>query len=147
MSKNVVMANDHGAVELKEEVKTFLISAGYTVNDMGVSAEESADYPDQAEKACREYLKGGYEFGIVLCGTGIGISMAANKIKGIRCALPQNKFAAEMAKVHNNSNFLAFGGRIEYGESVVDMVKTFIENDFEGGRHERRVDKIMALEN
>ena len=108
MSKNVVMANDHGAVELKEEVKAFLVSAGYTVKDMGVASEESADYPDQAEKACKEYLKGDYEFGIVLCGTGIGISMAANKVKGIRCALPQNKFAAEMAKVHNNSNFYRF---------------------------------------
>ncbi len=146
MSKKVVLANDHGAVELKEEIKSFLESEGYEVNDLGVAAEEAADYPDQAEKACREYLKGGYEFGIVFCGTGIGISMAANKIDGIRCALPQNAFAAEMAKVHNNANFLSFGGRIDYADSVKDMVKTFMDHDFEGGRHERRVEKIMNLE-
>ena len=146
MSKRVVLANDHGAIELKNEVKAYLENRGYDVNDMGIISEESVDYPDQAEKACKEYLKGGYEFGIVFCGTGIGISIAANKVDGIRCALPQNTFAAEMAKVHNNANFLAFGGRIEYQEPVVDMVKAFIEHDFEGGRHDRRVGKIMDLE-
>ncbi|OQY35084.1 MAG: ribose 5-phosphate isomerase B [Spirochaetaceae bacterium 4572_59] len=147
MSKKVVMANDHGAVELKEEVKTFLKGAGYEVCDLGVAAEEAADYPDQAEKASKEYLKGGYEFGIVMCGTGIGISMAANKMDGIRCALPQNLFAAEMSKVHNDANFISFGGRIVYGDSVVEMVKVFMESEYEGGRHARRVEKIMNLEN
>ena len=147
MPGKVVLANDHGAVELKNDVIKFLEEKGFAVTDLGVAAEEAADYPDMAEIACREYLKGGYEFGIVLCGTGIGISMAANKIDGIRCALPQNKFAAEMAKKHNNANFLSFGGRIDYADSVIEMIQTFIENDFEGDRHERRVNKIMDLEN
>lgn len=144
--KKVVIANDHGAVEIKEEIRDFLESKGYEVNDMGLAAEEAADYPDMAELACKEFLKGGYEFGIVCCGTGIGISISANKIKGIRCALVQNCFAAEMTKKHNNANFLAFGGRIDYPESITDMVDAFISSNFEGGRHERRVEKIMALE-
>ena len=90
--------------------------------------------------------QGGYEFGIVCCGTGIGISISANKINGIRCALPQNSFAARMAKQHNNANFIAFGGRIDYQDDVLDMLDAFIDESFEGGRHERRVDKIMSLE-
>ncbi len=144
--KKVVMANDHGAVEMKNEIASHLKIRGYEVVDLGLAEDEAADYPDMAELACREYLKGGYDFGIVLCGTGIGISISANKVKGIRCALVQNCFAAEMTKKHNNANFLAFGGRIDYPEKVTDMVDAFIDADFEGGRHERRVDKIMALE-
>jgi len=144
--RKVVIANDHGAVELKNEIVLFLKEKGFEVNDMGLAEDEAADYPDMAELACTEYLKGGYEFGIVLCGTGIGISISANKIKGIRCALVQNCFAAEMTKKHNNANFLAFGGRIDYPEKVTDMVNAFITADFEGGRHERRVEKIMSLE-
>ncbi|RKX83249.1 MAG: ribose-5-phosphate isomerase, partial [Spirochaetes bacterium] len=89
---------------------------------------------------------GKYEFGIVCCGTGIGISISANKVDGIRCALPQNIFGAEMSKVHNNANFIAFGGRIDYHDSVNDMVDAYIDAKFEGGRHQRRVDKIMGLE-
>lgn len=144
--KKVVIANDHGAVEIKDEICEFLKSKGYEIKDMGVALDESADYPDMAELACKEYLKGGYEFGIVCCGTGIGISISANKIDGIRCALVQNSFASEMTKKHNNANFLAFGGRIDYPESITDMVNAFISCDFEGGRHERRVEKIMKLE-
>lgn len=144
--KKVVIANDHGAVEIKEEIKAHLAALGYEVKDMGLAAEEAADYPDMAEKACSEYLKGGYEFGVVCCGTGIGISISANKIKGIRCALVQNSFAAEMTKKHNDANFLAFGGRIDYPEKITDMVDAYVNADFEGGRHERRVEKMMKLE-
>jgi len=144
--KKVVIANDHGAVEGKDNICRFLKNKGYEVRDLGLARDESADYPDVAEKACLEYLKGGYEFGIVLCGTGIGISISANKIKGIRCALVQNCYAAEMTKKHNDANFLAFGGRIDYPEDICAMVEAFISTDFEGGRHQRRVDKIMSLE-
>jgi ribose 5-phosphate isomerase B len=144
--KKVVIANDHGAIEIKKEICEFLKSKGYEVKDMGLANDESADYPDMAELACNEYLKGGYEFGVVCCGTGIGISISANKIDGIRCALVQNCFASEMTKKHNNANFLAFGGRIDYPETITDMVNAFISCDFEGGRHERRVEKIMKLE-
>ena len=147
MPNNVVIGADHGAFELKEVIIEHLQKKGFSVTNMGVDTSESVDYPDIAEITCTEYLKGDYNFGIVCCGTGIGISISANKVKGIRCALPQNIFAAEMSKVHNNANFIAFGGRIKYSESVLDMVDTYIDADFEGGRHQRRVDKIMELEN
>ena len=147
MSAKVVMANDQGAVELAAKMKKHLEDRGYEVNYLGIDHEESIDYPDQAEKCCNEYLKGGYEFGVVLCGTGIGISMAANKIKGIRCALVQDKYSSEKAKQHNNANILSFGGRVEYKEDPMEILDAFIDASFEGGRHQRRVDKIMALEN
>lgn len=145
--KKVVIANDHGAVELVQQLKDYLESNGYSVNWLGTKTSESVDYPDMAEKACREYLRGGYEFGIVCCGTGIGISMAANKIKGIRCALVQNCYAAKMTKEHNNANFIAFGGRIDYPEKPVDMLKAYIEAEVSSEeRHKNRVAKMMALE-
>lgn len=142
----IVIANDHGAVELSKEIVEHLEKMGHEVNHLGVKEVESVDYPDMAELACKEYLKGGYDFGIVCCGTGIGISISANKINGIRCALPQNIFAAQMAKEHNNANFIAFGGRIDYPEKPLDMIDAFIDDKFLGDRHERRVNKIMALE-
>lgn len=142
----VVVANDHGAVDLAAVLVEFLQKRGYEVNYLGVANPESVDYPDMAKLACEEYNKGGYEFGILLCGTGIGISISANKIDGIRCALVQNCYAAAMARKHNNANFIAFGGRITYPDSPVDMLKTFMEASFEGERHQRRVDKMMALE-
>ena len=144
--KQVVIGADHGAFELKEEIIKHLEGRGFSVTNMGVDPPLAVDYPDIAEATCREYLQGDYEFGIVCCGTGIGISISANKIDGIRCALVQNIFAAELSKVHNNANFIAFGGRIEYQDPVSAMVDSFIDAEFEGGRHQRRVDKIMALE-
>lgn len=144
--KKVVVANDHGAVELAKQLCAHLAERGYEVNHLGVFSAEAVDYPDMAYQACAEYLKGSYDFGIVCCGTGIGVSISANKICGIRCALPQNIFAATMAKRHNNANFIAFGGRIEYPEPVTKMLDAFIDSEFEGGRHAKRVDKIMALE-
>jgi ribose 5-phosphate isomerase B len=147
MDKRVVIANDHGAVDLKNSIVSHLVSRGYVVDDLGLSENETADYPDQAVIACSTYLKGNYEFGIVCCGTGIGISIAANKIDGIRCALPQNSFAASMAKEHNNANFLAFGGRIEYADSVENMIDAFIDTSVNTEeRHARRVNKLMAIE-
>ncbi len=144
----VVVANDHGAVELTASIVDFLRSEGYEVNYLGTAENRSVDYPDMAELACREYLKGGYEFGVLCCGTGIGISISANKIRGIRCALPQNRFAAEMAKEHNDANFIAFGGRIDYSDSVLDMVKAYISTEVsQDERHARRRAKMMALEN
>ena len=148
MDKRVVIANDHGAVELKNSIVSHLIGQGYTVDDLGLAENETADYPDQAVKACSTFLNGNYEFGIVCCGTGIGISIAANKIDGIRCALPQNSFAASMAKEHNKANFLAFGGRIEYTDSVESMIDAFIDSSVNTEeRHTRRVHKIMSIEN
>lgn len=143
---NVVLANDHGAVELAETFVKHLTERGYTVNHLGVTTSDSVDYPDMAELGCKEFKKGGYVFGVLLCGTGIGISISANKIEGIRCALPQNGYAAAMARKHNDVNFIAFGGRIEYCEDPISILDAFIDATFEGDRHQRRVDKIMALE-
>lgn len=145
--KRVIIANDHGAIEIKQKLKAHLESRGYTVDDLGVDSEDSVDYPDMAKQACAAFLKdGGYEFGVLCCGTGIGISISANKVKGIRCALPANIFAATMGREHNNANFIAFGGRIDYWEAPEKMLDGFIDADFGGGRHKRRVEKIMGLE-
>lgn len=145
-TRKVVIANDQGAVDLARELADHLKKRGYEVNHLGIFTEDSIDYPDMAEKATTEYLKGGYDFGVVCCGTGIGISISANKVHGIRCALPQNIFAATMAKEHNDANFIAFGGRVDYPEKPTDMLDAFIDATFLGGRHQRRVDKIMGLE-
>lgn len=147
MSETILIGNDHGAVELKESIVKHLKNKGFAIKDLGVAEGESVDYPDKGKELGLELLKGDYKFGILLCGTGIGISISANKVKGIRCALPQNLFAAEMCKLHNNANIIAFGGRIEYGDSVTDMIDKYMKTEFEGGRHERRVEKIMAIEN
>ena len=147
MSK-VVVANDHGAVELTARIVEYLRQRGFEVNYLGTAENKSVDYPDMAELACTEFKKGGYEFGVLCCGTGIGISISANKIKGIRCALPQNCFAAKMAKEHNAANFIAFGGRINYQEDVLDMVAAYVDAEIsQDERHARRRAKMMFLEN
>lgn len=144
--KKIVIACDHGAVELKDKIIAFFKEKNFDVTDLGTHGNEAVDYPDMAVAACNEFKKGGYEFGIVLCGTGIGISMAANKVKGIRCALISDLFSAEMAKAHNNANFIAFGGRIKYAVPVTDMIEKFMTTPFAGDRHERRITKMMAIE-
>lgn len=146
MSKKCVIANDHGAVGLVEKLKSHLEQRGYVVNWLGVKDETSVDYPDMAEKCAKEFLRGGYEFAIVACSTGIGISIAANKMKGIRCALVMDSHSAEMTKRHNNANMLSFGGKVEYREDPVKILDAYIDAKFEGGRHQRRIDKITALE-
>lgn len=145
--KKIIVASDHGAVALKSDIISFLKTKNFDVNDMGVHNDTSVDYPDIAVAACREFKKGGYDFGILLCGTGIGISITANKIKGIRCALIHDLFTAEMARAHNDANFIAFGGRVKYTVPVTSMIEKFMETKFAGDRHSRRVDKIMEAEN
>lgn len=145
--KRVVVGSDHGAFQLKERIKKYLEDKGYEVTDTGVLEEKSVDYPDMAESACLKYLEGGFEFGILCCGTGIGISIAANKVDGIRCGLIHDLFTAEKCKAHNNVNFIAFGGRLDYGNvTVEEMIDKYIETEFEGDRHQKRIDKITALE-
>lgn len=143
----ITIGSDHGAVELKEEVKKVLAEfEGVEVKDVGTFGTDSVDYPDIAEKVCADVTSGEAERGIVLCGTGIGISISANKIKGIRCALCNEVYSAKMSREHNNANVLAMGGRvIGYGVAA-EIVRTWMTTDFAGGRHERRVNKIMALE-
>ena len=142
---NIVIANDHGAVELKNRLVLWLENHGHTVKNLGVDTEQSVDYPDMANLAVQEFDKGGYDFGIVLCGTGIGISIAANKHKGIRCALIHDPFTARMAKEHNNANFIAMGGRVEYPVPPEKLLEEFINATFQGGRHSQRVAKLDTL--
>jgi ribose 5-phosphate isomerase B len=142
-----IIANDHAAIELKYELSSWLSARGHAVTDLGVDADGKADYPDKAVEAAGLYLRGGYDFGILCCGTGIGISISANKVNGIRCALPQNSFAAAMAREHNDCNFIAFGGRIDYTDRPVDMLEAFLEAEYgDTDRHQRRVKKIMSIE-
>jgi len=131
---------------LKQKIVQHLRNLGHSVTDLGVTTPDSVDYPDMAQTACEEYLEGGYDFGVVCCGTGIGISISANKIAGIRCALLCNSYSATMSRLHNDANFIAFGGRIEYQEPVENIINAFLAGSFEGGRHQRRVDKINALD-
>jgi ribose 5-phosphate isomerase B len=144
--KKIIIASDHGAVALKNEIISFLKSKNCAVKDWGVNSEDSVDYPDVAVAACKEFKRGRYDFGILLCGSGIGMSIVANKIKGIRCALVFDLFTAEMAKAHNNANFIAFGGRVKYSVPVSEMIEKFMNTIFSGDRHERRIAKIMAIE-
>ena len=143
----ITIGSDHGAVQLKEEVKMVLKEYGdIEVKDVGTFGTDSVDYPDIAEKVCGDVVSGNADRGIVLCGTGIGISIAANKIKGIRCALCNDVFSAKMSRQHNDANVLAMGGRVLGFGPAGEIVRAFVEGKFEGGRHERRVNKIMALE-
>ena len=144
--KKVVIGADHGGFEVKNVVKRHLEGQGYEVHDLGVFSVASVDYPDVSEKVCREFLRGEYELGVLICGTGIGVSIAANKIPGIRCAVVHDLYTAEMAKAHNLANILAFGGRVKYQVPVVQMIEKYFETAFEGGRHANRVEKIAALE-
>ena len=143
----IAIGCDHGALALKESVKKVLAELGMEIDDIGTYTEDSIDYPDIAEEVCAAVTSGKSEQGVVLCGTGIGISIAANKIKGIRCALCGDVFSARMARAHNNANVLALGGRVLGPGLAGEIVRAFFTQKFEGGRHERRVGKIMALEN
>ena len=146
MAAKVVIGVDHGGLHIKNVIIEHLKQRGFEVKDVGVFSEESVDYPDKAVDAVKEFRRGGYDFGVVCCGTGIGISISANKMKGITCAMPQNSFAAQMAREHNNVNFIAFGGRIDYTEPIEKILDSFIDAEFAGGRHLQRVKKMNNLE-
>lgn len=137
---------DHGAYELKESVKKFLQEKGHEPVDFGTYSLESCDYPDFGEKAARAVANGDCERGIVLCTTGIGISIAANKVKGIRCALCSNVLGAQLCRQHNNANMISIGAGMTGEKLALAIVEAFLTTDFEGGRHARRVDKISAIE-
>lgn len=143
----IAMGSDHGGIHLKNHLKAFLEDKGYEIVDCGTYTEESCDYPDFAEKVCLAVTGGEAAKGILVCGTGIGISMAANKCKGIRAALVADVFSAKMAAEHNNANVICMGERTTGAGLAEMMVDTFLNTEFAGGRHQRRIDKIMALEN
>lgn len=142
----ITIGSDHGATALKEEVKMVLKEYDIEVTDVGTFGTTSVDYPDIAEKICADVVSGKSDRGIALCGTGIGISIACNKVKGIRCALCNDVYSAKMCRQHNDANVLAMGGRVTGFGPAGEIVRAFVEGKFEGGRHERRVGKIMAIE-
>ena len=142
----IVLGADHGGFELKEVLKKHLADKGYDLCDVGTYDTNSVDYPDIAKAAAEKITSGEYDWGVLVCGTGIGISIAANKVKGIRCALVTNEYSAEMTKRHNNANMIAFGGRVTGPDLAKSILDAYIAASFEGGRHENRVNKITALE-
>lgn len=142
----VVVGSDHGGFELKEVLKNYLEEKCIDVTDVGAYDTNSVDYPDIAVKACEKVTSGECSWGVLVCGTGIGISMAANKVSGIRCALVGNEYSAEMTKRHNNANMLAFGGRVTGSDLAKNILDAYINAEFEGGRHQKRIDKISAIE-
>ena len=127
---------------MKESVKRYLESAGYAVDDVGTWSEESVDYPDFAVEAARRVAGDQDDLGILVCGTGIGMAIAANKVQGIRAAVACDPATARLAREHNNANVLAVGGRVQSGERAIEIVREFLSAEFAGGRHERRVNKI-----
>ncbi len=143
----IAIGCDHGGFELKNHIVKYLTDKGYDVKDYGVFCEDSVDYPDCAEPVCNAVTSGEAEKGILICGTGIGISIAANKHKGIRAALCSDVYSAEMSRCHNNANILCMGGRVLGRELAFMITDTWLKTEFEGGRHERRIEKIHAIEN
>ena len=142
----IAMGCDHGGYELKEAIKADLTAKGYEVEDFGTYSTESCDYPDFAAAAAKAVANGACEKGIVVCTTGIGVSIAANKVKGIRCALLGDVLSAEMTRRHNDTNMMALGAGITGKNLALKIVEVWLGTEFEGGRHQRRIDKITALE-
>lgn len=140
----IAIAADHGGYELKEALKRRL--AALNITDLGTNSNESVDYPDYGAALARRVAAGEFDRGILICGSGIGISIAANKVKGIRAALCHNAYTAEMARRHNDANVIAMGGRVVDEATAVQMTEIFLATEFEGGRHQRRVDKLSALD-
>lgn len=141
----IALASDHAGFQYKEKIKNLLDEIRQPYRDFGTSSPESTDYPDWAHKASKAISAGECDRGILVCGTGIGMSIVANKHRGIRAAVCESVTAARLARLHNNANVLTVGERITGWESVADIVKTFLSTPFEGGRHEKRVEKIHSL--
>lgn len=142
----IAIANDHGALNLKRDVKKYLLDNGYDVVDFGTNSSESCDYPDYGLPAAEAVASGECDMGILMCSTGIGMSLVANKVPGIRCAHCHDTYCAEYTRRHNNANVLAMGEKVVGPGLALQIVKIFLETEFEGGRHQRRVDKITAVE-
>ncbi len=142
----IIIGNDHAAPALKASVCEHLKEKGIEFEDMGVGQGEKCDYPDKAKEVCEKYLSGGYDAAILICGTGVGMSIAANKIKGIRAACCSDVFSARFTRLHNDANVLCFGERVVGAGLANELVDAFLAAPFEGGRHQVRVDKIKALE-
>ena len=142
----IALACDHGAYALKEKVKQHLDQLGYDYKDVGTYSEDSCDYPDFAGPAAQAVAAGECGCGIVMCTTGIGVSITANKVKGIRCALLSDLMSARLTRQHNNTNMMALGAGVVGEKLALEIIDTWLDTEFEGGRHQRRVDKMMAYE-
>ena len=142
----IALGSDHGGFQLKEEIKGHLTAIGMEFRDFGTLDGASCDYPDIAEAVAKAVASGEYDRGLLFCGTGIGISIAANKVKGIRAVCCSDCFSAKYTRLHNDANILCLGGRVVGPGLATEMVDLFLETKFEGGRHEGRIDKIRKIE-
>ena len=143
----LAIGSDHAGFAMKEDLKKMLTDLGYAVDDKGTFDTASCDYPDFAAAVARDVAAGNAAAGVIVCSTGIGVSMTANKVRGIRAALVHHAYEAEMTRRHNDANVLCLGANITGPAIAREAVKTFLNTDFEGGRHQRRIDKMMAVEN
>lgn len=144
---NIAISSDHGGNNLRKEIISLLNELGHTYQDFGPQTSDSVDYPDYAKPVAEGVANGTFDRGILICGTGIGMSIAANKLRGVRCALVHDVFSAKATRGHNNTNVLAMGERVIGGGLAREITKTWLHEEFEGGRHERRVAKLSELEN
>lgn len=142
----IAIACDHGGLDLKNAIKEHLEKKGYEVKDFGTYTKDSCDYPDYARPAAEAVASGECEKGIVVCTTGIGVSITANKVKGIRCALLHDSTSAHLTRQHNDTNMMALGAAVTGPMVAMEIVDIWLSTEFEGGRHQRRVDKMMAIE-
>ena len=145
-SNRIVLSSNHAAIQLRQAIASHLVARGWEAVDIGPTTPESTHYPPQGEAAARLVASGNYRFGIILCGTGQGIMMAANKVKGIRCGVCAEPFSARMIRQHNDANMLSIGVRVVGEGLALDIVDAFLTAQFEGGRHATRVEMIGALE-
>ena len=143
----IAIGNDHAATDLKNEIMEYLTQKGYEVINFGTDTKESCHYPIYGEKVARAVAAGEADCGVLICGTGVGISIAANKVKGIRAAVCSEPVTARLVKEHNNANIIAFGARIVGAETARAIVDAYLSAEFAGGRHQSRIDMISALEN
>jgi len=142
MKKKIALAADHAGFNLKEKIKKYLVESGYEVKDFGCHSTDSVDYPDYVHPAAGSVESGLFDMGFAVCGSGNGMSMTANKYPGIRCALCWNQEISSLARAHNNANMCSLPGRFMSDAEAILIVKTFLDTDFDGGRHQRRIEKI-----
>ena len=144
--KKLAIGNDHTAVEMKNEIMTYLQEQGYEVINVGTDSTERFNYPISGYKVARMVADGEVDGGILICGTGVGISLSANKVEGIRAVVCSEPYSARLSRQHNNTNIVAFGARVIGMETAKDIVDAWLGAEFEGGRHQRRVDEVMEIE-
>ena len=146
MNKKIVIGNDHAAVEMKKKIMEYLKELGYDVINVGTDESVACDYPDIAYKACKEIVNGNAPLGILICGSGIGMSIVANKVKGIRACACSESYSARMSRVHNDANVVCFGGRVVGIETAKEIVKGFLSGEFAGEHHIPRLNKTLQIE-